>query len=89
MNTREIGHSGIRVPPLCFGGNVFGWTADQARSFELLDALLESGLNFVDTADVYAVWVPGNAGGEWRQSSANGSPPGAIASRLSWRPKWA
>lgn len=64
MNTRELGHSGIHVPPLCFGGNVFGWTADQARSFELLDALLESGLNFVDTADVYVQWVPGKAGGE-------------------------
>ena len=64
MTTRELGHSGIQVPALCFGSNVFGWTADQARSFELLDALLESGLNFVDTADVYAQWVPGNAGGE-------------------------
>ena len=64
MNTRELGHSGIQVPVLCFGGNVFGWTADQARSFELLDALLETGLNFVDTADVYVQWVPGNAGGE-------------------------
>jgi aryl-alcohol dehydrogenase-like predicted oxidoreductase len=64
MNTRELGHSGIQVPPLCFGGNVFGWTADQARSFELLDALLASGLNFVDTADAYSIWVPGNVGGE-------------------------
>jgi aryl-alcohol dehydrogenase-like predicted oxidoreductase len=52
------------VPALCLGGNVFGWTADEARSFELLDALLESGLNFVDTADVYSHWVPGNHGGE-------------------------
>lgn len=48
----------------CFGGNVFGWTADAERSFELLDALLESGLNFVDTADSYSSWVPGNKGGE-------------------------
>ena len=53
-----------KVPALCFGGNVFGWTADEARSFELLDALLESGLNFVDTADVYSHWAPGNHGGE-------------------------
>jgi aryl-alcohol dehydrogenase-like predicted oxidoreductase len=52
------------VPVLCFGGNVFGWTADEQRSFELLDALLGSGLNFVDTADSYSHWVPGNRGGE-------------------------
>jgi aryl-alcohol dehydrogenase-like predicted oxidoreductase len=64
MKKRELGHSGIEVPTLCFGGNVFGWTADEQRSFELLDALLESGLNFVDTADVYSHWAPGNHGGE-------------------------
>jgi aryl-alcohol dehydrogenase-like predicted oxidoreductase len=52
------------VPTLCFGGNVFGWTADENRSFELLDALLASGLNFVDTADSYSHWAPGNHGGE-------------------------
>jgi aryl-alcohol dehydrogenase-like predicted oxidoreductase len=61
---RELGHSGIDVPRLCLGGNVFGWTADESRSFEVLDALLESGLNFVDTADVYSYWVPGHHGGE-------------------------
>lgn len=64
MNKRPLGHSGIEVPALCFGGNVFGWTADEQRSFELLDALLEGGLNFVDTADVYSQWAPGNHGGE-------------------------
>ncbi len=64
MNKRELGHSGIEVPILCLGGNVFGWTADLQRSFELLDALLESGLNFVDTADSYSTWAPGNKGGE-------------------------
>jgi aryl-alcohol dehydrogenase-like predicted oxidoreductase len=64
MELRELGRSGIKVPSLCLGGNVFGWTADEARSFELLDALLESGLNFVDTADMYSQWVPGNHGGE-------------------------
>jgi len=52
------------VPTLCLGGNVFGWTADAQRTFELLDALLESGLNFVDTADSYSHWAPGNKGGE-------------------------
>ncbi|HSU33107.1 MAG TPA: aldo/keto reductase [Bryobacteraceae bacterium] len=64
MNTKELGRSSLRVAPLCFGGNVFGWTADEKMSFQLLDALVESGLNFVDTADVYTVWVPGNRGGE-------------------------
>ena len=64
METRPIGRSGLRVPPLCFGGNVFGWTADAATSFTLLDRLVEAGVNFVDTADVYSAWVPGNKGGE-------------------------
>lgn len=64
MKKRQLGHSGIEVPILCFGGNVFGWTADEPRCFELLDALLESGLNFVDTADSYSTWAQGNHGGE-------------------------
>ena len=64
MKKRQLGHSGIEVPTLCFGGNVFGWTVNQERSFELLDALLAGGLNFVDTADVYSSWAPGNHGGE-------------------------
>ncbi len=61
---RQLGRSGIQVPLLTFGGNVFGWTANQATSFSLLDALVEKGLNFIDTADVYSRWVPGNEGGE-------------------------
>ena len=64
MTPRTLGRSGLSVPPLCFGCNVFGWTADEARSFELLDALLEAGLNFLDTADVYSRWAPGHVGGE-------------------------
>jgi aryl-alcohol dehydrogenase-like predicted oxidoreductase len=64
MKMRELGRSGIQVPPLCFGGNVFGWTADEKRSFELLDALAEAGLSFIDTANVYSAWVPGHQGGE-------------------------
>src|ERR1700722_19901313 len=64
MQLRNLGRSGLRVAPLCLGGNVFGWTADEAASFAVLDALLDAGLNFVDTADVYSVWVPGNRGGE-------------------------
>ncbi len=62
--TRPLGRSGISVPTLCFGGNIFGWTVDQATSFQLLDALTASGLNFIDTADVYSKWVPGHTGGE-------------------------
>jgi aryl-alcohol dehydrogenase-like predicted oxidoreductase len=64
MEKRELGKSGIKVSPFCFGGNVFGWTADKQRSFELLDAFVDSGLEFIDTADVYSKWVPDNNGGE-------------------------
>lgn len=64
MQKRKLGNSGLAVPTLCFGGNVFGWTTDERQSFKLLDALLESGLNFIDTADSYSRWVPGNQGGE-------------------------
>lgn len=52
------------VSPFCFGGNVFGWTVNEQQSFELLDAYVDSGLEFIDTADVYSKWVPGNKGGE-------------------------
>ncbi|MFJ9911872.1 aldo/keto reductase [Actinacidiphila glaucinigra] len=59
-----IGNSDLDVSPLCLGGNVFGWTADEATSFEVLDSFAEAGGNFVDTADVYSAWVPGHSGGE-------------------------
>jgi aryl-alcohol dehydrogenase-like predicted oxidoreductase len=61
---RKLGNSGIDVLPLCLGGNVFGWTADEPTSFKILDAFLEAGFNFVDSADVYSRWAPGNQGGE-------------------------
>jgi aryl-alcohol dehydrogenase-like predicted oxidoreductase len=61
---RPLGKSGIQVAPLCFGGNVFGWTLDEASSFKLLDAFVGAGFNFIDTADVYSKWAPGNKGGE-------------------------
>ena len=64
MDYRALGRSGLRVSPLCFGGNVFGWTADERTSFSLLDAWVDAGFNFIDTADVYSRWVPGHAGGE-------------------------
>jgi aryl-alcohol dehydrogenase-like predicted oxidoreductase len=61
---RKIGTSSLQVTPLMFGGNVFGWTVDEATSFSILDAFVDAGLDFVDTADVYSAWVPGNQGGE-------------------------
>ncbi|MBC7729948.1 MAG: aldo/keto reductase [Microbacteriaceae bacterium] len=64
MQHRELGRSGLHTAPLAFGGNVFGWTADQATSFKLLDAFVDSGFNLIDTADVYSRWVPGHTGGE-------------------------
>jgi aryl-alcohol dehydrogenase-like predicted oxidoreductase len=64
MQRRPLGSSGISVAPLAFGGNVFGWTADEATSFALLDRFVEAGLDLIDTADVYSKWVPGNKGGE-------------------------
>lgn len=64
MEDRKIGKSGLTVKPFAFGGNVFGWTADEKRSFELLDAFVDKDFNLVDTADVYSYWVPGNRGGE-------------------------
>ena len=64
MERREIGNSGIQVYPLAFGGNVFGWTIDEKQSFKILDAFVDSGLDLIDTADVYSKWVPGNKGGE-------------------------
>jgi aryl-alcohol dehydrogenase-like predicted oxidoreductase len=64
MEKRKLGHSSLMVAPLTFGGNVFGWTTDQAMSFKLLDGFLAAGFNFIDTADVYSRWAPGNSGGE-------------------------
>src|SRR6476469_4987772 len=64
MDKRQLGRSELRVAPLCFGGNVFGWTANEPTSFRLLDRFVEAGLDFIDTADVYSIWVPGHKGGE-------------------------
>ncbi|GAB3668644.1 aldo/keto reductase [Ramlibacter alkalitolerans] len=64
MDYRPLGRSELQVSPLCFGGNVFGWTADERTSFSLLDAWIDAGFNFVDTADVYSRWAPGHTGGE-------------------------
>ncbi len=64
MDKRPLGHSGLSVAPLCFGGNVFGWTVDEPTSFALLDAFVDAGFDFIDTADVYSRWAPGHTGGE-------------------------
>ena len=64
LQKRSLGRSEIRVAPWCFGGNVFGWTADEKTSFDLLDAFVDAGFDFIDTADVYSSWVPGHRGGE-------------------------
>jgi aryl-alcohol dehydrogenase-like predicted oxidoreductase len=88
VKTRTLGRSGIEVGPLALGGNVFGWTIDEAASFRVLDAFVASGLNLVDTADVYSVWVPGHKGGEsetiignWLKKSGNRSRV-AIATKV-------
>ncbi|ACU61482.1 aldo/keto reductase [Chitinophaga pinensis] len=64
MEKRQLGKSALQVAPLAFGGNVFGWTADEATSFSLLDAFMAGGFNLIDTADSYSHWAPGNSGGE-------------------------
>ncbi len=64
MEKRKLGLSGLHVAPLCLGGNVFGWTVDEKTSFALLDAFVDAGFGFIDTADVYSAWVPGHQGGE-------------------------
>lgn len=75
---RNLGNSGLRVGPLALGGNVFGWTADEAASFRVLDAFIDAGFNLIDTADTYSRWIPGHHGGEsetvigrWMKSRGN------------------
>ncbi|WP_426490751.1 aldo/keto reductase [Hymenobacter sp. 102] len=64
MQHRELGRSGLQLAPLVLGGNVFGWTADEAASFRVLDAFVAGGGNAIDTANVYSAWAPGHRGGE-------------------------
>jgi len=78
MKKRKLGNSGLEVAPLALGGNVFGWTIDEPASFQVLDAFVAAGFNFVDTADMYSTWKPGNKGGEsetilgnWMKKSGN------------------
>lgn len=78
LQKRVLGRSGLEVSPLALGGNVFGWTIDEAASFAILDGFAAAGGNFIDTADMYSRWVPGHAGGEseniigrWMKSRGN------------------
>ena len=64
MQTRRLGRTDLNIAPLVLGGNVFGWTADKATSFAVLDGFAAAGLNAIDTADSYSTWVPGHQGGE-------------------------
>lgn len=64
MEKRTLGNSDLNIAPVIFGGNVFGWTIDERKSFEILDHFAEAGFNGIDTADVYSRWAPGNLGGE-------------------------
>ena len=64
MEKRKLGSTDLEVAPLAFGGNVFGWTVDEATAFRLLDAFVGAGFNLIDTADSYSRWVPGHEGGE-------------------------
>lgn len=64
VNKKELGNSALLVSPITFGGNVFGWTLNEQESFKILDAFINSGFNFIDTADTYSTWVPANQGGE-------------------------
>src|ERR1700745_4483007 len=64
MEKRRLGQSSLHVSPITFGCNVFGWTVDEKSAFGVLDAWLDAGFNFLDTADVYSRWAPGNKGGE-------------------------
>ena len=64
LEKRRLGQSSLHVTPITFGSNVFGWTADEAMSFKLLDGFVGAGFNFIDSADVYSRWHPGNKGGD-------------------------
>lgn len=78
MQKRRLGRTDLDIAPLVLGGNVFGWTADEKTSFDILDRFVDAGLNAIDTADAYSRWVPGNKGGEsetiigkWMKSRKN------------------
>lgn len=79
MDMRFLGRTGLSISPVVFGGNVFGWTADEKTSFEMLDAFFEAGFNTIDTADVYSAWAPGHQGGESETVIGNWLKRGTVA----------
>jgi aryl-alcohol dehydrogenase-like predicted oxidoreductase len=90
MDKRKLGNSGLEIAPLMFGGNVFGWTADEATSFKVLDGFVGAGFNAIDTADVYSMWVAGHKGGEsetiigkWLKARG-GRDKVVIATKVGW-----
>jgi aryl-alcohol dehydrogenase-like predicted oxidoreductase len=90
MEKRRLGLSGIHTAPLCLGGNVFGWTLDEAASFRILDEFVAAGFDFIDTADVYSTWVAGHVGGEsetiigkWLRQRGNRSKV-ILATKVGW-----
>jgi aryl-alcohol dehydrogenase-like predicted oxidoreductase len=93
MQRRRLGNTGLEIAPLMFGGNVLGWTADEATSFRLLDRFVDAGLNAMDTADVYSSWVPGHRGGESETVIGNwlkargGRDQVIIATKVGWDQK--
>ncbi len=89
MEKRRLGRTNLSIAPLVFGGNVFGWTADEKTSFALLDAFFDAGLNAIDTADVYSSWAPGNQGGEsetiigkWLKQSGHSRDKAVIVTKV-------
>ena len=93
MEKRKLGKSGLEIAPLMLGGNVLGWTADEATSFKLLDRFVDAGLNAIDTADIYSTWVPGHKGGESETVIGNwlkargGRDKVVIATKVGWDQK--
>ena len=79
MDMRLLGRTGLSISPVVFGDNVFGWTADEKTSFEMLDAFFEAGFNTIDTADVYSAWAPGHQGGESETVIGNWLKRGTVA----------
>ncbi len=79
MEKRRLGKTGLSVSPIVFGGNVFGWTADEKTSFGILDAFFDAGFDTIDTADVYSAWVPGNKGGDSEEIIGKWLKQGRIA----------
>lgn len=96
MDLRVLGRTGLSISPVVFGGNVFGWTADEKTSFELLDTFFDAGFDTLDTADCYSGWVPGNAGGEsetiigkWLKQSGRSRDKAVVITKVGSTPQGA